>query len=64
MKQKSHSGMKKRIKKTGTGKLMAAKANKRHLLANKSKRQKKANLGGKQISAANLKFVKKLLPNL
>ena len=34
-KQKTHSGMKKRIKRTGSGKLMHAQANKRHLLEGK-----------------------------
>ncbi|EKD63180.1 MAG: hypothetical protein ACD_51C00323G0004 [uncultured bacterium] len=47
VKQKSHSGAKKRIKKTGSGKFRMEKAAKRHLLANKSHRQKK--LGGKKI---------------
>jgi len=41
MKQKTHSGMKKRIKITKTGKMIFQKPCKRHLLTNKSKRQKK-----------------------
>lgn len=60
MKQKTHSGAKKRMKKTGTGKIRMAKSCKRHLLANKSKRQKK--LGGKKlcISKSNVKKMEKL----
>ena len=41
MKQKTHSGTKKRVKVTGRGKLMLQKAAKNHLLSSKSKRQKK-----------------------
>ncbi len=42
MKQKTHSGAKKRTKITGTGKVMFQKACKNHLLSSKSKRQKKS----------------------
>ena len=41
MKQKTHSGTKKRTRVTGTGKVMFRKACKNHLLSSKSKRQKK-----------------------
>lgn len=41
MKQKTNSAAKKRIKRTGSGKLRLAKACKKHLLSSKSKRQKK-----------------------
>jgi large subunit ribosomal protein L35 len=40
MKQKTHSGAKKRVKKTGTGKFVVQKSCRNHLLVNKSKRQK------------------------
>ena len=40
MKQKSHSGLKKRVKVTGTGKFKVAKTGKRHLLLNKSSKAK------------------------
>ncbi len=63
MKQKSHSGTKKRIKKTGTGKLMWEKSHKRHRLTSKSKDQKKAFAGGKPVSKANAKNVSKVLFN-
>lgn len=62
MKQKSHSGMKKRAKFTGSGKIRMEKGSKRHLLVNKSKRQKK--IAGRKlvVSAADLKRFKRLLP--
>lgn len=40
MKQKSHSGLKKRVKVTSTGKMIVGKSAKRHLLLNKSKKAK------------------------
>ena len=63
MKQKTHSGTKKRAKKTGSGKIRIEKGSKRHLLVNKSKRQK--NLGGNKVvvSAGDKKRFKALLPN-
>lgn len=62
MKKKSISGLKKRIKLTGTGKVMFRKSAKKHLLANKSKRQKRLNKSGKLASASDTKWIKKLLP--
>ena len=40
MKQKSHSGAKKRIRKTGSGKLAMKRNSRNHLLMQKNKRQK------------------------
>jgi large subunit ribosomal protein L35 len=62
MKKKSISGLKKRIKLTGTGKVMFRKSAKKHLLTNKSKRQKRLNKSGKLASASDTKWIKKLLP--
>ncbi len=61
MKQKSHSGTKKRAKKTGSGKIRMEKGHKRHLLAQKSKRQKTA--GGNKVvaSKSNEKKLRALL---
>ena len=61
MKAKTHSGTKKRVKKTGTGKLIMQKSCKRHLLVNKSKRQKNIKTLG--VDATNVKKLRKLLPN-
>jgi large subunit ribosomal protein L35 len=59
--KKTHSGMKKRVKVTSTGKLLAQKASKRHLLVNKSKKQKKANSGGMPLSPGDAKNVRNML---
>jgi len=61
MKQKSHSGLKKRIKRTATGKVIFKKSAKNHLLTNKSKRQKKVHKYGKVASHADMRYIKKLL---
>jgi len=50
MKQKTKSALKKRIKVTGSGKIMLQKAARNHLLSSKSKRQKKANRLGQEVS--------------
>lgn len=62
MKLKSHSGSKKRFRATGSGKLMGQKAGKKHLLFNKSKRQKKLNLGGSPLFKKDEANIKRLLP--
>ncbi|MGL5830637.1 MAG: large ribosomal subunit protein bL35 [Candidatus Altimarinota bacterium] len=63
MKQKSHSGAKKRVKKTASGKFLMKKSAVKHLLTNKSKRQKKAHKSGKQMAPGDAKNFKKLLFN-
>ena len=62
MKLKSHSSAKKRFKVTGTGKLIANKAGKKHLLINKSKRQKKLNRSGMGLVRKDQANMKMLLP--
>jgi large subunit ribosomal protein L35 len=62
-KQKSHSGAKKRVRKTGSGKLVIKRNSRNHLLLQKSKRQKSLSrtlLAGK----GDAKKLKSLLPNL
>jgi len=61
MKKKTHSGTKKRVKRTGSGKLRMEKSCKRHLLAQKSRRQK--TVGGNKLCVAksNEKKLKALL---
>ncbi|MBD3156611.1 50S ribosomal protein L35 [Candidatus Peregrinibacteria bacterium] len=61
MKQKTHSGAKKRVKKTGSGKYVVEKSCKRHLLVNKSKRQKKLDKKGKVAEKPQQKMLSKLL---
>ena len=60
-KQKTHSGTKKRIKVTGSGKLMRERTNKRHLLEVKSSRRTRRLSVPKELSAADTKKAKKLL---
>ena len=60
-KQKTHSGMKKRIKVTGSGKLMHEQTNMRHNLEGKSSRRTRRLAGDSEISKADTKKVKKLL---
>lgn len=62
MKLKSHSASKKRFKVTGGGKLIANKAGKKHLLFNKSKRQKRLHKGGMTLFAKDEANIKKILP--
>ncbi len=61
MKQKTHSGSKKRIKVTGSGKMMFQKAGKNHLLSSKNKRQKKLNRLGQLVPAGMKQTFKRLL---
>jgi|PlaIllAssembly_1097288.scaffolds.fasta_scaffold2419611_2 large subunit ribosomal protein L35 len=61
MKHKSNSGAKKRFRLTGTGKVMAQKSCKNHLLVNKSKRQKKLNNKGMRIMNTEERIIKSLL---
>jgi large subunit ribosomal protein L35 len=60
-KNKTHSGMKKRIKVTGSGKLLAERAGKRHLLERKSSRLTRRLTGTEELAAADVPRVKKLL---
>ena len=62
MKLKSHSASKKRFKVTGSGKIRGQKSSKKHLLINKSKRQKKLMKGGLALSSGDHYNIKKLLP--
>ncbi len=62
MKQKSHSGAKKRIKVKKSGKAVMEKSCRNHLLINKSKRQKKSHSSGMPISPSRMKALRRLLP--
>ncbi|MDH3324401.1 MAG: 50S ribosomal protein L35 [Candidatus Peregrinibacteria bacterium] len=61
MKQKTHSGTKKRTKITGSGKVMFQKSCKNHLLSSKSDRQKKASRLGVVAPKGAMNSLKKLL---
>lgn len=62
MKLKSHRGTKKRVKISGRGKILFQKPGKRHLLINKSKRQKAFQNSGKPAHRSDVAKVKRLLP--
>ena len=64
MKLKSHSSTKKRVKVTGRGKIRLQKSAKQHLLAQKSKRQKKLYRGGKPTTVTNARNIRLQLPYL
>ena len=56
-KMKSHSGTKKRFRRTGTGKLMRAKAFKSHILTKKTTKRKRTFRQEGEIAAADKKVV-------
>jgi large subunit ribosomal protein L35 len=60
-KNKTHSGIKKRVKVTGSGKLLAQHSGLRHHLEPKPSRVTRRLSGTKEISAADAPRVKKLL---
>jgi large subunit ribosomal protein L35 len=60
-KNKTHSGMKKRVKVTGTGKLLTEQAGKRHLLERKSSRITRRLTGTVEVAPADTRRVKRLL---
>ncbi|MBP3223532.1 MAG: 50S ribosomal protein L35 [Actinomycetaceae bacterium] len=60
-KMKTHSGAKKRFRRTGSGKLMREQANKRHLLEHKSSKRTRRLSQDQQVDRSNVKEVKSLL---
>ncbi len=58
---KPHSGMKKRVKKTGSGKLRREQTNKRHLLEHKPSTRTRRLTGTVDVAKADTKRVKKML---
>ena len=58
---KPHSGMKKRVKITGKGKLRREQANRRHLLEHKTSTRTRRLDGTVDVSKADAKKAKKLL---
>ncbi len=61
MKQKTHSGVKKRTKVTGSGKILFQKACKNHLMSSKNKRALKSSEGGVQAPAGHVQTLKRML---
>lgn len=60
---KTRSWVKKRVKITGTGKFMTAKAGKKHLLSNKSKKAKGTDKYGHEVSKSEVKKISQQLPH-
>lgn len=56
-KMKTHSGTKKRFRRTGTGKIMRAKAYKSHILTKKSTKRKRGFRQETEVAAADAKNV-------
>ena len=60
-KMKTHRGMAKRVRKTGTGKLMRAKAFKSHILTKKSQKRKRNFRHETEVAKADTKVVERQL---
>ena len=60
-KMKTHRGMAKRVRKTGTGKLMRAKAFKSHILTKKSAKRKRNFRHETEVAKADTKVVERQL---
>lgn len=63
-KMKSHSGGKKRVKLTGTGKLKRSKAYTSHILTKKTQKRKRKLRKAGEVSPGDMKRVRKMLPYL
>jgi len=60
-KMKPHSGMVKRVKVTGKGRLLVEQAGKRHLLEHKSSRRTRRLTGTVEVASVDSKRVKKMM---
>lgn len=56
-KMKTHSGSKKRFRRSGTGKIMRAKAYKSHILTKKSTKRKRGFRQETELTAADAKVI-------
>ena len=63
-KMKSHRGAAKRFRKTGTGKLKFQHKNKRHILTKMSSKRKRHLREVGQVSKADVKRVRQMVPYL
>lgn len=63
-KQKTHSGLKKRIKVTGTGKLKRGRAYKNHLAQSKTTKQNRQLRGQALVHKTDEKRIKRLIENM
>lgn len=63
-KMRTHSGTKKRVKRTGTGKLKTSHAWKGHLLSAKSTSAKRRHKSSTLVSASDYKRIKQQVSNI
>ena len=61
-KMKSHRGASKRFSRTGSGKFKRNKANRNHILTNKSAKRKRQYRGTEEVAASDTDRMKRLLP--
>lgn len=61
-KMKTHTGAKKRVRVTGTGKLKRGKAYTSHILTKKTTKRKRGLRKGTLVSESDMKRIKTLLP--
>ena len=61
-KMKSHKGVAKRFKKTGTGKVKHKQSGRSHLLTHKNRSRKRHLKASGQVSKADQQSIKRLLP--
>ncbi|MEW5911700.1 MAG: 50S ribosomal protein L35 [Thermodesulfobacteriota bacterium] len=61
---KTNRAAAKRFRKTGSGGLKRNKANASHIMTKKTTKRKRGLRQGEMVDSANLKKVKRLLPNL
>ena len=61
-KMKTKSSVKRRFRRTGTGKIKMNVAYKRHILSNKSQKMKRQARGTKLMSEADSKIVRQFMP--
>jgi len=64
LKLKTNKAVKKRFKITGTGKVMFTKANRRHLLTDKTTKKKRSLRRKQVVSPSDMKRLRNLLVNL
>lgn len=60
-KMKTNRGAVKRFKRTGTGKLKRASANRRHILIKKAKKRKRHLRGLRDVNPSDVRAVKEML---
>ena len=59
---KSHSGVKKRFQRTGSGKIVRKKAGRRHLLTSKASNRKRRLSGNVLVDSTMTMPIKRLMP--